>query len=169
MNDTVGEVRPRQGPALRALHGPLRLRAVGRARRQREVDRTRSRCWRGNSRDRRLAMNVAPTPSFLRWNAKPSHFFLGVDRFIDSRPRLTVRNSSIRRVSRCRRRHGHRLRSRVARDRLAARRVLAATSNRGRASPGAGPRSPCGRRSRRLQSRRTEDQRWRTAYPGGIG
>ena len=35
----VGELRPRQGPALRALHGALRLRAVGGAGRQRQARR----------------------------------------------------------------------------------------------------------------------------------
>ena len=35
----LGQVRPRQGPALRALHGPLRLRGVGRARQARQVER----------------------------------------------------------------------------------------------------------------------------------
>ena len=37
--DAVGELRPRQRPALRALHGALRLRAVGRAGGQREAGR----------------------------------------------------------------------------------------------------------------------------------
>ena len=37
--DALGELRPRQRPALRALHGPLRLRAVGGIRHQREAER----------------------------------------------------------------------------------------------------------------------------------
>ena len=38
-NTDWDKLRPRQGPALRALHGPLRLRAVGRAGRQQQARR----------------------------------------------------------------------------------------------------------------------------------
>ena len=50
--DRLGELRPRQGPALRELHGPLRLRGLGRAGRQRQA--------RRHAEDDQVAVHLIP-------------------------------------------------------------------------------------------------------------